>query len=70
MKKHKNKTDFITLTELWQDGDYFEVGEIIFAEGWSHSRVAEFCLYFSKYIGINEFQLLYKFLNNEYESTN
>lgn len=64
------KTEFIKLTELWQDGDYAEVGDIIFTEDWSHARLAEFCLYFVKYIGLNEFQVLYKFLNDEYEPTN
>lgn len=70
IKQQIKKTDFLTLTELWQDGDYLEVGDIIFAEDWSHARLAEFCLYFVKYIGLNEFQTLYKFLNDEYESTN
>jgi len=64
------KTEFLTLTELWQEGDYVEVGDIIFSEDWSHSRLAEFCLYFCKYLGLREFELLYKFLNDDYtEST-
>jgi len=55
-------TKYIKLTDLWNDGNYAEVGEIINAENWSHSRVAEFCAYFAKYVGLNELALLYKFL--------
>lgn len=55
-------TEYIKLTDLWQDGNYLKVGEIIRDENWSHSQVAEFCLYFVKYIGLKEFELLHKFL--------
>jgi hypothetical protein len=55
-------TEFITLTELWQDGEYIEVGNIINEEGWSPNRVAEFCVYVYKYLGTNQLDLLYKFL--------
>jgi hypothetical protein len=56
------KTDFIVLTDLWQDGFFSEVGDIISSEKWTQSRTAEFCLYFSKYLGLREFEVLYKFL--------
>lgn len=56
------KTEYIKLTELWQNGNYAEVGNIIHAENWPPAQVAEFCLYFLKYLGIKEFELLYKFL--------
>ena len=55
-------TEYIELTELWQDGEYNRVGSIINKEEWSRSRVAEFCWYFNKYIGNGQLKLLYKFL--------
>lgn len=55
-------TEFIKLTEMWQDGDYFGVAETIRTEDWGHSTLAEFCSYFVKYLGTREFHLLYKFL--------
>lgn len=56
------KTDYIELTDLWHKGKYLEVGKIINEEQWSPFRVAEFCLYFVKYMGLREFELLHKFL--------
>tara|TARA_Y100000356_G_C11169366_1_gene240451 strand:- start:178 stop:354 length:177 start_codon:yes stop_codon:yes gene_type:complete len=55
-------TEYIKLTEMWQDGLYSEVGEVIFNEDWSNARVAEFCAYVAKYLGTRELNLLYKFL--------
>ena len=55
-------TEFIDLTELWQDGGYYEVGSIINKENWSPSKVAEFCSYVAKYLGLTQLNLLYKFL--------
>lgn len=55
-------TDFITLTELWQDGDYLLVGQIINDECWTAARVAEFCAYFFKYLGSDQLSILNKFL--------
>jgi hypothetical protein len=55
-------TTNIKLTEMWQNGDYFEVGEVINNEDWTTSEVAEFCAYFAKYLGVNQLNLLYKFL--------
>ncbi len=55
-------TPFIDLTELWQDGKYNRVGNIIKKECWTPSLTAEFCLYFVKYLGIKELSVLYKFL--------
>ena len=56
------KTEFITLTDLWQDGKYLEVGDIINKERWTPNRVAEFCAYVYKYLGTNQLDILYKFL--------
>jgi hypothetical protein len=56
------KTDYITLTELWQDGEYNMVGNIIHAEDWSRTRLAEFCSYFAKFLGQRELDLLHKFI--------
>ena len=35
-------TEYIELTELWQDGEYVEVANIINNENWKPVRVAEF----------------------------
>ena len=56
------KTEYIKLTDLWNEGEYAEVGHIINEENWNASRVAEFCAYFNKYLGVNQLNLLYKFL--------
>jgi len=55
-------TEYINLTELWQNAEYRQVGTIINDEKWSASRVAEFCAYFQRYLGTNQLSLLYKFL--------
>ena len=55
-------TEFIELTELWSNNKYYEVGRIIKEENWDQSRVAKFCSYFAKYIGLKELNILYKFL--------
>jgi hypothetical protein len=56
------KTKYITLTDLWNDGEYAEIGNIIQKEQWSPQKVAEFCAYFAKYCGVNQLNILYKFL--------
>lgn len=48
------ETEFITLTEMWQDGKYLEVTEVIADEDWSHGRLVRFCDYMAKYLGIKE----------------
>lgn len=55
-------TEYIQLTELWQNGEYNKVADTINTEAWSHRNVAEFCAYFNKYLGSNQLNLLYKFL--------
>ena len=55
-------TEYIELTELWQDGSYSDVANIINGENWNPARVAEFCAYFNKFLGSNQLNLLYKFL--------
>ena len=55
-------TEYIVLTELWQDGEYAEVASVINNENWQPARVAEFCSYFNKFLGTNQLNLLYKFL--------
>jgi hypothetical protein len=55
-------TEYINLTELWQDGEYNQVGSIIKEEEWSPARVAEFCAYVNRFLGSRELNLLYKFL--------
>ena len=56
------KTEFIELTELWQDGEYYEVGAVINKEEWPPSRVAEFSAYVAKYLGSSQLEVLHKFL--------
>ena len=55
-------TEFITLTDMWHDHRYSKIGYIINNEQWSAARVAEFCAYFTKYVGTDQLQVLYKFL--------
>ena len=55
-------TEYITLTEMWQDGDYREVGLIINKEEWSPTRVAEFCSYVAKHLGLTQLNILCKFI--------
>lgn len=59
---NKNTTKFLQLTELWQDGEYDRLGIVIKEEAWESSKVAEFCAYFAKYMGLNQLNILYKFL--------
>ena len=61
IKLMKN-TEYITLTELWQDGKYSQVADTINNEGWKPQRVAEFCSYFNKYLGSNQLNVLHKLL--------
>lgn len=58
----KNTTEFIQLTELWKDGEYNTLGRIINEESWGIAQVAEFCAYFAKHLGLNQLNILYKFL--------
>ena len=58
MKNKKTLTEFIDLTEMWQDGKYFEVTEIIWNEDWDTARVVQFCTYFAKYMGTKELNVL------------
>jgi len=55
-------TEYIALTELWQDGEYTEVATIINNENWKPRRVAKFCAYFNKYLGSNQLSILHKLL--------
>tara|TARA_Y100001938_G_scaffold149975_1_gene238995 strand:+ start:1553 stop:1729 length:177 start_codon:yes stop_codon:yes gene_type:complete len=55
-------TEFIKVTEMWQDGKYIEVGDLINKEEWDSSKVAEFCAYLNKYLGSRQLDIFYKFL--------
>lgn len=55
-------TEYITLTELWKDGQYLQVGDIIRNERWSAHRVVEFCAYFVKYVGASDLNALHRFI--------
>lgn len=56
-------TKYIELTELWNDGKYELVGNTINQEGWKPNEVAQFCSYFAKYCGLNELNVLHKFIS-------
>lgn len=56
------QTSFISLTELWSDCRFIEVGNRINSEQWAPKRVAEFCAYFCKYMGTRQLEILYKFI--------
>ena len=60
--KYKMNTEYVKLTDLWNNGEYAELGHIMKAESWKPSEVAEFCAYFAKYCGLNQLNILYKFL--------
>lgn len=55
-------TKYQDLTEMWQDHMYYEVGKTIQSEQWPPRRVAEFCTYFARYIGLKQLETLYKFI--------
>ena len=56
------KTEYIQFTEMWNKGDYTQVGDVMRKERWEMHRIAEFCSYFAKYVGLNQLNILYKFL--------
>ena len=56
------KTEYIKLTDLWNNGEYIQVGNTINNEEWSASRVAEFCAYFVKYVGVSDLNALHRFI--------
>jgi len=56
------KSEYIKLTELWQDGEFELVGKSIANSRWNHAELAEFCAYFNKYLGKSQLDVLYKFL--------
>tara|TARA_B110000305_G_scaffold223563_1_gene268220 strand:+ start:971 stop:1144 length:174 start_codon:yes stop_codon:yes gene_type:complete len=56
------KTEYIKLTDLWFEREYAELGYIIKEEEWSNARIAAFCAYFAKYVGLKDLGILYKFL--------
>jgi hypothetical protein len=60
--KQNMNTEYIKLTDLWQDGQYIKVGKIINQESWNPARVAEFCAYLNKYLGSTQLNVLHKLL--------
>lgn len=55
-------TKYIKLTDLWNNGEYAQLGHIMKEESWSPREVAEFCAYFAKYCGVGQLEVLYKFI--------
>ena len=50
------------LTEMWQDCEFQRVVDTIAKEAWDPSRLAEFVVYFRKYLGEEQAKVLYKLL--------
>ena len=61
-QKQNMNTEYIELTEMWSDQKYSQVADVINNEKWSPRRVAEFCSYFAKYLGLNQLSILHKLL--------
>ena len=55
-------TTFLKLTDMWNNNMYYEMGKILREEKWPPCRVAEFCAYFARYIGLKQLETLYKFI--------
>ena len=55
---------FPTLTELWRDGKYIEVANIIAhtAPFSNRANLIDFCVYLHKYLGSNDLQILQKLI--------
>ena len=55
---------FPTLTELWLDGKYIEVANIIAhtAPFSNRANLINFCVYFEKYVGKEELKILQKLI--------
>jgi hypothetical protein len=55
-------TDFIVLTDLWQNHKYEEISNILDEEDWPRNRLVQFCSYFAKHVGMNELRVLHLFV--------
>lgn len=55
-------TEFIVLTERWQNHQYEEFGDVFKNENWPPARIIQFCSYFAKHVGMNELQVLHLFV--------
>ncbi len=54
----------LELTEMWQDGEFNQVTAHILdsKEFMQKDRLIDFCVYFSKYLGFKELQVLQKLI--------
>lgn len=55
-------TEFAKLIDMWHDHMYYDIGKTIRDEQWPSCKVAEFCAYFARYIGLKQLETLYKFI--------
>ena len=57
-------TDLLQLTEMWQDGKFKEVSCAILdsKEFMEKDRLMNFCMYFQKYLGATELEVLIKLI--------
>ena len=56
------KTENIHLSDMWHDGKYKEVADLITEENWSHSDIVNLSLYFVKFVGTRDLRVLMKLL--------
>ena len=56
--------NFIKLTEMWQDGEFEKVSSTILdsKEFMEKDRLMNFCMYFQKYLGTAELEVLIKLM--------
>ena len=47
---------------MWKNGEYTQAADIIRKENWPLHKVAEFCAYMAKYLGMDELNIFHKFL--------
>ena len=55
-------TEFAKLIDMWHDHMYYDIGKTIQDEQWPSCKVAEFCAYFARYVGLKQLETLYKFI--------
>ena len=58
--KEEEEMSNLEITDLWYEGKYEEVAQVIKQENWSTDRTIDFCLYFSKYVNKGDLQVLQK----------
>ena len=55
-------TEFVVLTEMWHNCEFQAVADTIEKEHWPPNRLAEFIVYFRKFMGEEQAKVLCKLL--------